>query len=212
MISALSAYAPISIDARHEDHRLIRLAAEGDRAAFEQLFERHRTGLRGFLYRRLHSLEDADDAVTLTFLKAWRARETYRGTASAAGCGKAWLYQIAARVALDFLRSRRRHPELELDALEPEVVEGADQAPDPADLALQEDGARQARQAVEAAVARLSAEERRLVSLFYFEERSYDEISASLGVSRSQVRGRLHRIRGRLRHDLAARQQFLAAG
>jgi RNA polymerase sigma-70 factor (ECF subfamily) len=97
-----------------EDRELLLRSAAGDSSAFSDLFQRHRSGLEGFLYRKLRSREEAEDAVTVTFAKAWRAREAFRGNAS----GKAWLYQIATRVALDILRRRRRRPaEQELDGM-----------------------------------------------------------------------------------------------
>src|SRR5688572_29131921 len=105
--------APAGLAILEEDHQLLVRCAGEDRHAFTALFQRHRDGLQGFLFRKLRSHEDAEDAVTLTFCNAWRARATFRGNAS----GKAWLYRIATRVALDMLRGRRRRPaEQELDA------------------------------------------------------------------------------------------------
>lgn len=189
-----------------DDRALLQRAAAGDEAAFNELFERHRDGLRGFLFRKLHSLEDAEDAVTATFYNAWRARASFSGRAS----GKAWLYQIATRVALDVLRRRRRTPPLqELDALEPESLRPAeDELLDPVAVVLDREQEADTRTALERAIHRLPADERRLLQLFYYDGYNYEEISDLLGVSRSQVRGRLHRIRSRLRRDLLHRQQW----
>jgi RNA polymerase sigma-70 factor, ECF subfamily len=204
--------APAHGPAFADDQDLLRRAAADDAEAFEALFRRHYDGLRGFLYRRLRSHEEAEDAVTLTFYNAWRARSSFHGAGVGMASGKAWLYQIATRVALDMLRRRQRRPELELDALEPDLLAAArPEVPDPVTLALEREHAASASRAVNGAVSRLSEEERCLVRLFYFEERSYDEISRLLGVSRSQVRGRLHRLRRRLYHDLVARQQWQPA-
>jgi RNA polymerase sigma-70 factor (ECF subfamily) len=191
---------------RSVDQELLRRASTGDAEAFDTLFSRHRDGLQGFLYRKLGSHEEAEDAVTLTFCNAWRARASFRGTAS----GKAWLYQIATRVALDVLRRRRRHPaEQELDAKEPDQISVLDDNPvDPEELLLERESTLSTQRAVSQAIDRLSTDERRMLHLFYFEEQNYEEISETLGVSRSQVRGRLHRIRQRLRHDLTARQRW----
>jgi len=176
------------------DADLLRRCAGGEARAFDLFFRRHRDRLQGFLYLRLGSREEAEDALLAAFCNAWRARATYRGGAT----GKAWLYQIASRVALDRLRRRRRRPEPEALS-EPFEAEAADVAA----LALQRESRREASRRLEAALGELRAEERRLVELFYFEERSYAEISSLLGVSRGQVRGRLHRVRGRLRERLA---------
>ena len=196
--------APLHHPVLAEDGEVLRRAALDDAAAFEALFHRHRDGLQGFLYRKLRSQEDAEDATVLTFCNAWRARSTYRGGSS----GKAWLYPLATRVALDVLRSRRRHPaDQELDAREPDLISAIDEeVVDPVELALNQEQTLITERVVGQAMDRLPADERQLIHMFYFDGYNYEQISEFLGVSRSQVRGRLHRIRGRVRRDMVHRQ------
>ena len=200
--------APLRVPVLADDQELLLRAAADDSQAFQRLFERHRDGLQGFLFRKLRSYEDAEDAVTLTFSNAWRARQSFRGNSS----GKAWLYRIATHVALDMLRARRRRPaEQELDLLQPDLIEACHEheAPvDPETVVLSAERVIGTRIAVNSALERLPADERRILQLFYFDGYDYDQISSMLGISRSQVRGRLHRIRGRVRRDLVDRQRF----
>jgi len=208
-VSSTFAPAPLRVPALADDQDLLRRSARDDDEAFEALFERHRDGLQGFLYRKLRRQEDAEDAVVLTFCNAWRARSSFRGNAS----GKAWLYQIAMRVALDMLRRRRRHPvEQELDARQPDLLQVLEEEPiDPVAMMLDTERVVGTCDAVSQAVDRLPADERKLLQLFYYEGYNYDQISSLLGVSRSQVRGRLHRIRSRVRRDLVHRQCWAPA-
>lgn len=172
-------------------------------ASFERLFREHREGLRRFLFRKLGSDEDVEDAVALTFYKAWRAWEGFRGDAS----DKTWLYRIALRVALDVIRHRRCVPEQqELDAVAEDRGPLADEAADPARVLLQAAAVAETQEVVQQAIARLSPEQRRLLDLYYFNGCCYDEISSLLGIPYTKVRGRLHRIRERLRRDLQDRQ------
>jgi RNA polymerase sigma-70 factor (ECF subfamily) len=72
---------------------------------FTALAERHRRELQVHCYRMLGSLEEAEDLVQETLLRAWRGRSAFEGRSSA----RAWLYRIATNACLDALR-RRSHP------------------------------------------------------------------------------------------------------
>jgi RNA polymerase sigma-70 factor (ECF subfamily) len=102
-------------------------ARGGDEAAFVQLTAPHRRAVHLHAYRLLGSLEDADDAVQETLLRAWRglARYDERGTMSA------WLHRIATNVALRMIEQRRR-AHAPVDAhLQPYPDRYLDEAADP---------------------------------------------------------------------------------
>ncbi len=71
---------------------------------FESLVEAHRRELQAHCYRMMGSVQDAEDMVQETFLRAWRHQTTYAGRASL----RAWLYRIATNVCLDALQKRPR--------------------------------------------------------------------------------------------------------
>lgn len=76
----------------------------GGESAFAALTERYRRELHVHCYRMLASFDEAEDAVQETFLRAWRARESFDGGALV----RAWLYRIATNVCLDTLRRGAR--------------------------------------------------------------------------------------------------------
>jgi RNA polymerase sigma-70 factor, ECF subfamily len=93
-------------------------AAAGDRDAFVEVTGRHRHELAVHCYRMLGSVEDAEDIVQETLLRAWRRRETYQGRSTV----RAWLYGIATNACLDVLDRRTRRllpPALSLPATTP---------------------------------------------------------------------------------------------
>ena len=99
----------------------------GDQAAFAALAERHRRELQVHCYRMLGSLEDAEDQVQETFLRAWRNRAGFEGRASF----RAWLYRIATNACLDALaRSGRRAPAPPADGRPPIEVSWLEPYPD----------------------------------------------------------------------------------
>jgi RNA polymerase sigma-70 factor (ECF subfamily) len=83
-------------------------ALAGDTAAFALLTEPFRKELLTHCYRMLGSLEDAEDQVQESLLRAWRRLPTYEGKGSL----RAWLYRIATNACLDLLaqRSKRSLP------------------------------------------------------------------------------------------------------
>nr|WSY54896.1 sigma-70 family RNA polymerase sigma factor [Streptomyces sp. NBC_00886] len=76
---------------------------EGDFAA---LVESYRREIQVHCYRMTGSYDDAEDLVQETFLRAWRARDTFQGRAGA----RTWLYRIATNACLDFQRRTARRP------------------------------------------------------------------------------------------------------
>src|SRR4051794_22756505 len=79
-------------------------ARAGDESAFDVLVGRHRRELQVHCYRMLGSLDDSEDLVQETFLRAWRRRETFEGRSTF----RAWLYRIATNACLDAIEQRDR--------------------------------------------------------------------------------------------------------
>jgi RNA polymerase sigma-70 factor (ECF subfamily) len=76
----------------------------GDRTEFGARLETYRRELHVHCYRMMGSVQDADDMVQETFLRAWRRHESLETPASL----RAWLYTIATNVCLDALKQRPR--------------------------------------------------------------------------------------------------------
>ena len=95
-----------------------------EESTFAARFERHRRELHVHCYRMLGSLDDAEDLVQETFLRAWRGRASFG--ADGRTSWRAWLYRIATNACLDVLRTRPRR------VTPPEVAKAADPTVPPA--------------------------------------------------------------------------------
>jgi RNA polymerase sigma factor (sigma-70 family) len=90
------------------DQRVLLAAAKaGDERAFSDLVEPYTHALEVHCYRMLGSVQDAEDRVQETLLRAWRALGRFEPRAQV----QTWLYRIATNACLDELERRPRRPE-----------------------------------------------------------------------------------------------------
>jgi RNA polymerase sigma-70 factor, ECF subfamily len=166
-------------------------AAGGAEAAFRTLVERYQQPIFGYLYRLLlRDEETARDLTQAVFLKAYRNLREVDPRRPLAP----WLYRIAHNEAANLLRTRARHPEA---TLEPEDwARVGDPAGATPESALAE---RQEHAALHRALAGLRPQLRSALVLYYFEERSYQEIAEILQVPIGTVGTLVHRGRNALR-------------
>lgn len=161
-----------------DEETLSRSFPEGDEACLDAAIARYGQSLLRYCHHVLCDYHEAQDAVQLTFLKAWDNRESFRPGTNL----RAWLYKLAYRTCVDLLRARRR----QLFTPPP-----APRDPDYIGPAL--------RSALEA----LSPQDRGLVFGRVMEELSYDELSAIYGISAAALRKRYERARRKLAGALA---------
>nr|WP_313957254.1 sigma-70 family RNA polymerase sigma factor [Curtobacterium pusillum] len=178
MLSDADALASLS------DASLVERSADGDTVAFGVLIRRYGPHMRAYAARILgHGDGEADDAVQEAALQAWQRIDRVDDPDRV----RNWLFRIAANKALD--RLRRRHPHLELEA----VAESVDDRPvdDVVSARLQV-------QELARIVQALPDGPRAVWVMREIGGASYAEIAEATGMPQATVRGVLARTRRRV--------------
>ena len=171
-----------------DDARLMVRFRDGDRSAFEALFQRYTPPLVNFLARMLPDRARAEELAQDVFVRIYQARERYEARARFS----TWLFGIAHNLALNELDRAYRKRERPLEELHLRGLE------DPAPDALEQLAGRRTAVAIERALAGLTAQQRSALLLRSQESLSHDEIAEVLGSSSSGVKSLLHRARENL--------------
>jgi len=137
---------------------------------------------------------EADDAVQLAFIKAFRALPTFHLGAPF----RPWLLRIVANEARNRRRSAGRRAGLVLRAAEDRRP--GDAAPSPESAVLD----REQREALLAAVNGLGDADREIIGIRYFLDLNEAETADVLGIPRGTVKSRLSRALARLRVQMLA--------
>ena len=163
--------------------------------AFHYLYDRYAERINRFHFLRSRDRDAALDLTAETFAQAWISRERFRDLAS--GSAAPWLFAIARHVLAASVRQGKleRSARERLDLLEalgrpPALVEVESSWLDGLDDALRE----------------LSTNDRAAIRLRVLDERSYEEVAASLGTSEAAARVRVHRALNSLRNRLTTRE------
>jgi RNA polymerase sigma factor (sigma-70 family) len=168
---------------------------------FEQLVRDHQAMVFRTLLRLTGSREHVDDLAQDVFLRLYRSLPSFRGEALIT----TYLYRIAVNVAQDEWKRRRRDDRSHV-SLSDETSAWEDRLPHPDRNAEQQIEEREFQQIVEEQLQRLSQIERTIIVLYHQEERTYEQISYSLGMPIGTVRTHLHRGRKKLREAIQERQ------
>jgi len=185
---------PVISTAMERDADLLAALSRGDRhAVLEGLMLRYRQKVMHLAISILRDAALAEDMSQTVFVKAWQALPKFDGRASLS----TWLYTITRNTCLTALGRERRLVPLE------DFAEAADDDGDPMVFGRGQAGAETAGQAsAEYDVAKLLDQlpepYRRVVVLFYLEDRSCEEVGELLSMPTGTVKALLHRGRKKL--------------
>jgi RNA polymerase sigma-70 factor (ECF subfamily) len=161
------------------------LQAKRFRDAFALLLPQYRNKVFRLCFSMLQQRAWAEDVSQDIFLRIWRALPGFAGQSSLS----TWIYAIARNACLSELRKRRPQVSIDDDSegYHPEIMALAvSDADDSATVSVTQ------------MLDRLPERYRQAVTLFYMEDKSYEQTAASLGMPLGTVKALLHRARKKL--------------
>ena len=178
-----------------EDLQLIQKVLRGEQAAFRQLVERYQDYVFTISMKVLNNRERAEEVAQDVFIKVYRMLGTFQQKSRFS----TWLYTIAYRAALDEVRKKKRTTE-SIESND-HYLQVADHGYSGSDAPLQnEDLQIQLQKAINV----LKPQDATVITLFYLHERSVQEISTITGLSASNIKTKLHRLREQLKVQLVS--------
>ena len=165
------------------------LAADTEKA-FRMIIDLYGRKLYWHIRRLVITHDDADDALQNTFLNAWKNIGSFRSESSLL----TWLWAIATNEALNIIRRRGRENSVALDDVEEILASSAEGSTwfdgDAATVRLQN------------AILKLPEKQRAVFNMRYFEEITYEDMSAVTGTSVGALKASYH-------HAVKKIEQFL---
>jgi len=175
-----------------DDNDYIVRVLSGDVSAYASLVAKHKNLVFTIVLKIVNNREDAEEISQDVFLKAYQSLSTFERKSKFS----TWLYRIAYNAAI----SKTRKKKIEMVAIEDSVI--SNYSTDEINRNMHELDEDDRQIILEKALKRLPEEDNLLITLFYKNETSIDDISEITGLSVSNVKVKLHRIRKKLYEEM----------
>jgi RNA polymerase sigma-70 factor (ECF subfamily) len=170
---------------------LLSRVADGDKAAYAQLYRMLERPLYGFISLKLNDPAEANDVFHETFIEVWKRAGTFEGRSAV----KSWVYGIAYRKVVDVIRKQAKV------VVSDEIPEVEDQSAD-AEASLQ---AAQSGAHVRYCLGTLKDEQQAVIRLAFFDDLTYREIADIVDAPEGTVKTRVYHAKQALLHCLSRR-------
>ena len=161
---------------------------DGDQAACRIIIDKYKSFVFNLAFRIINNKEDAEEVAQDSFIKAFKHLESFNRKAKFS----TWLYRIAFNTAVSKTR-KKKVVKNEISNIPESVLPVA--SFDSSFQLLKEE---QQQQIIQLILNKLSANEKALVTMYYMEEMPMEEIATVTGLSKSNVKVKIHRARQKL--------------
>ena len=160
----------------------------GNSNAFSHIVDRHKNKAYNLAFRICGNNEEAEELAQDSFVKAYRSLKSFKMKSSFA----TWLYRIVYNTTISHVRLKKKG----VLSLEDFPVDATDFI---GSNTSEEEADREYRSSlVNFALQKINDDERALISLYYYDEMSTDEIADVTGISKSNIKVKLFRARQKM--------------
>ncbi|OUS02150.1 RNA polymerase [Flavobacteriales bacterium 33_180_T64] len=172
----------------NKEQILINQIIEGDTNAFSVLVDRYKDLVFTLALRMLRNREEAEEVAQDTFIKAYKSLDKFKGDSKFS----TWIYRVAYNTCLDSIKKNKKHlNDVEINEFTAHQIKTIDNALDKIE-------AREREEAIQRCIASLPNEDGFLLTLYYFDDLSLDEISKIVGITANSIKVKLFRCRKKL--------------
>lgn len=170
------------------DQILINQIVEGDTKAFAVLVDRYKDLVFTLALRMLKNREEAEEVAQDTFIKTYKSIDKFKGDSKFS----TWIYRVAYNSCLDRIKKNKKHINtLEINEFTTHQVVTLDNALDKMET-------KERNVAMQKCIDALPSEESFLLTLYYFDDLSLNEISKIVGITSNSIKVKLFRSRKKL--------------
>ena len=160
----------------------------GDANAFTVLVDRYKDLVFTLALRMMKHREEAEEVAQDTFIKVYKSLNKFKGDSKFS----TWIYRVAYNTCLDRIKKNKRQQ------YTVEINEYTEHQVKTMDNALDQLEAKEREQSIQDCLALLPSEDSFLLTLYYFEEQSLEEIGKVVGLKPNNVKVKLFRGRKKL--------------
>jgi RNA polymerase sigma factor (sigma-70 family) len=167
----------------------IKQVLEGKTIAYTYLVDQHKDHAFNLAFRICGNREEAEEIAQDAFIKAYKSLGNFKMRSSFA----TWLYRIVYNSAISLIRTRKKV--ISLEYFPGNISDSISYSDSEAESKVEED---YRNTLLNIALQKISEEEKGLISLYYFEEMTIDEISEVTGLNKSTIKVKLFRARQKM--------------
>ncbi|MGZ0014843.1 RNA polymerase sigma factor [Yeosuana sp. AK3] len=172
----------------NNDIYFINLIIEGNTNAFSVLVDRYKDLVFSLALKMVKNREEAEEIAQDTFIKVFKSLSQFKGDSKFS----TWIYKVTCNTCLDRLKKHKRELQVvSIDEFNTNQIKSLDNALD----AMENE---ERRQAIQDCINLLPSDDAFLLTLFYFEEQTLDEIAKVINVTANNVKVKLFRSRKKL--------------